>query len=167
MCEALCMCRQHTLKLLKGNIGCHSTTASHLFSLFTSLCEACLALLKLKLETQQEVCLFQNVALTYSADWYLNCLSIYVPAALHWSEMTERPEVGHPCLTCMQADTVIITNQNQRSEDPNQIVQDIISGFPEDILEYNAKKPWPGGILQDVQRPEYTLREFVMEGQNR
>lgn len=67
----------------------------------------------------------------------------------------------------MQADTVIITNQNQRSEDPNQIVQDIISGFPEDILEYNAKKPWPGGILQDVQRPEYTLREFVMEGQNR
>lgn len=67
----------------------------------------------------------------------------------------------------MQADTVIICNQNQRSEDPHQIVQDIISGFPEDILEYNAKKPWPGGILQDLQRAEYTLREFVMEGQNR
>ena len=71
------------------------------------------------------------------------------------------------CLTCVQADTVIITNQNQRSEDPNQIVQDIISGFPEDILEYNSKQPWPGGVLQDFNRAEYTLREFVFDGQNR
>lgn len=73
----------------------------------------------------------------------------------------------HTALLCMQADTVIITNQNQRSEDPNQIVQDIISGFPEEILEYSSKRPWPGGILQDVMRAEYTLREFVFEGQNR
>ena len=67
----------------------------------------------------------------------------------------------------MQADTVIITNQNQRSEDPDHIVNDIIQGFPQDILQYSAKKPWPGGILQDLQRAEYTVREFVMEGQNR
>ncbi|KAL3149615.1 hypothetical protein ABBQ32_002384 [Trebouxia sp. C0010 RCD-2024] len=80
-------------------------------------------------------------------------------------DVGKRPYMGE--VAHYKADTVIITNQNQRSEDPNQIVQDIISGFPEDILEYNAKKPWPGGILQDVQRAEYTLREFVFEGQNR
>lgn len=33
-----------------------------------------------------------------------------------------------------KADIVIVTNDNPRGEDSGAIVQDIVSGFPEDIL---------------------------------
>lgn len=66
----------------------------------------------------------------------------------------------------LQADTVFITNQNQRSEPPQQIIQDIITGFPNEILDKNARRPWIGGFLQDPARVPHTVREFLFEDQN-
>ena len=66
----------------------------------------------------------------------------------------------------VQADSVFITNHNQRSKAPDQIVRDIISGFPDEILDKNANKPWAGGFLQDPHRVSSTVREFLWEGQN-
>ena len=67
----------------------------------------------------------------------------------------------------VQADTVILTNQNQRSEPPQQIIQDIITGFPDEMLDMNARRPWVGGFLQDPARVSWTVREFLFEDQNR
>ena len=66
----------------------------------------------------------------------------------------------------MQSNTLFITNQNQRSEPPEQIVRDIVAGFQDDILDRNASKPWKGGFLQDACRVSPTVREFLFEGQN-
>ena len=66
----------------------------------------------------------------------------------------------------MQADTVIMTNQNQRSEAPEEIIQDIITGFPDEILDDNARRPWAGGFLQDPTRVSITVREFLFNKQN-
>ena len=66
----------------------------------------------------------------------------------------------------MQADTVIMTNQNQRSEAPEEIIRDIITGFPDEILDNNARKPWAGGFLQDPSRVSPTVREFLFYHQN-
>ncbi len=70
------------------------------------------------------------------------------------------------CNYVMQADTVIMTNQNQRSEAPEEIIQDIITGFPDEILDKNARKPWAGGFLQDPSRVSHTVREFLFYNQN-
>lgn len=66
----------------------------------------------------------------------------------------------------VQSNTLFITNQNQRSEPPEQIVRDIVAGFPDDILDRNASKPWKGGFLQDACRVSPTIRPFLFEGQN-
>ena len=68
--------------------------------------------------------------------------------------------------SCLQSNTLFITNQNQRSEPPEQIVRDIVAGFPDDILDRNAGKPWKGGFLQDARRVSATVRPFLFEGQN-
>ena len=70
------------------------------------------------------------------------------------------------CNHVMQADTVIMTNQNQRSEPPEEIIQDIITGFPDEILDKNARRPWAGGFLQDPSRVSHTVREFLFYNQN-
>ena len=70
--------------------------------------------------------------------------------------------VNAKLLLSVQADSVFITNQNQRSESREQIVQDIISGFPDEILDKNANKPWTGGFLQDPSRVSYTVRELFV-----
>jgi hypothetical protein len=70
------------------------------------------------------------------------------------------------CNHMTQADTVIMTNQNQRSEAPQEIIQDIITGFPDEILDNNARKPWAGGFLQDPCRVSHTVREFLFYHQN-
>ena len=66
-----------------------------------------------------------------------------------------------------QADTVILTNQNQRSEDPHKIILDICTGYPPEIQDSSARRPWTDGFLQDPVRVPWTAREFVWEHQNR
>lgn len=63
----------------------------------------------------------------------------------------------------MQADTVILTNNNYRTDNPQTIVRDIIAGFPDEILDRNARKPWPGGFLQDPRHVEWTVRPFLQD----
>ncbi|KAL0055346.1 hypothetical protein WJX82_010861 [Trebouxia sp. C0006] len=79
-------------------------------------------------------------------------------------DKAKRPYMGE--IAHYKADTVIMTNQNQRSEAPEVIIQDIITGFPDEILDNNARKPWAGGFLQDPSRVSPTVREFLFYHQN-
>lgn len=79
-------------------------------------------------------------------------------------DKAKRPYMGE--IAHYKADTVIMTNQNQRSEPPEEIIQDIITGFPDEILDKNARRPWAGGFLQDPSRVSHTVREFLFYNQN-
>ena len=47
-----------------------------------------------------------------------------------------------------QSDFVIVTNNNPRTEHPSDIVADIVSGFPDEILSRHAGSVFPW--LQDI-----------------
>ena len=55
-----------------------------------------------------------------------------------------------------QADIVILTNDNPREEAPDEIIADIVAGFPEYVLKHSAIQPFAPGFLQDPGRVEYT-----------
>lgn len=61
----------------------------------------------------------------------------------------------------LQADIVILTSDNPRRELPQDIINGIISGFPEDMREVNANCEIDGGFLQDQGWVDETEREFV------
>ena len=66
-----------------------------------------------------------------------------------------------PLIRCwrvhLQAEVVFFTNQNQRREDPPSIINDMLQGLPDEILEWNndmINTGWKGGFLQDPIRVE-------------
>ena len=61
----------------------------------------------------------------------------------------------------LQADIVILTSDNPRRELPQDIINGIISGYPEDMRELNANCDIDGGFLQDQGWVDETEREFV------
>jgi hypothetical protein len=65
-----------------------------------------------------------------------------------------------------QADIVILTNDNPREEAPDEIIADIVAGFPEYVLKHNAIQPFAPGFLQDPGRVEYTDLEFLWDAAN-
>ena len=64
----------------------------------------------------------------------------------------------------MQADMVFLTNDNQRSEKPEDIIADIVAGFPEDLLE-DARGGSEGGYIQDCARFPLIVRQLILERQ--
>ncbi|KAK9805281.1 hypothetical protein WJX72_010844 [[Myrmecia] bisecta] len=64
-----------------------------------------------------------------------------------------------------KADIVIVTNDNPRNEQPEQIVADIIAGYPDIILTANAAISVKGGFLQDIGRVQggWAVKDFVMQ----
>ena len=49
----------------------------------------------------------------------------------------------------MQADMVIMTNDSPLGEAPNEIIADMVAGYPDHILKRNASMPYQPGFLQD------------------
>ncbi|KAK9868996.1 hypothetical protein WJX84_006576 [Apatococcus fuscideae] len=76
-------------------------------------------------------------------------------------EMDEaiRPLMGE--IAHYKADIVILTSDNPRRELPQDIINGIISGYPEDMRELNANCDIDGGFLQDQGWVDETEREFV------
>ncbi len=71
----------------------------------------------------------------------------------------------HACLinnwcTVKQADLVIMTNDSPRGEAPNEIIADMVAGYPDSILKRNASVPYQPGFLQDPGRVDYNALEF-------
>ena len=64
---------------------------------------------------------------------------------------------------CAQADFVILTNDSPREEEPDDIIYDIVAGFPDYILKANAATPFPPGFLQDPGRVDGTQAAFLLE----
>lgn len=83
---------------------------------------------------------------------------------------TKRPRIGR--VAHELSDYVIVTNENPRSEDPGKIVQDIITGFPDDLInkysnyvyfpfQDQGRVPlWFEPYLQKTQRD---TKRYVME----
>ncbi len=65
-----------------------------------------------------------------------------------------------PSSPCLQADLVILTNNNPRGEDPAHIIADIVAGYPDPLLEHNARQIYPSGFLQDPGRIPFEALEF-------
>lgn len=53
-----------------------------------------------------------------------------------------------------------MTNDNPRGERPQNIIADIVAGYPDDILELNAMQPYTPGFLQDPGRIPMEALEF-------
>ena len=62
-----------------------------------------------------------------------------------------------------QADFVILTNASPWGEEPDDIIYDVIAGFPDYILRANAATPFPPGFLQDPGRVDSTEAIFLLE----
>ncbi len=60
-----------------------------------------------------------------------------------------------------QSDIVILTNDNPRHERPNDIIADIVAGYPEKMLERNAQVSFQPGFLQDPGRVDYNALDFL------
>lgn len=60
----------------------------------------------------------------------------------------------------LQADTVILTNNNPRGETPGSIIADIIAGYPDELLAYNARQAYTTGFLHDPGRIPMEALEF-------
>ena len=63
----------------------------------------------------------------------------------------------------VQADFVILTSDSPRDEEPDEIIQDMVAGFPDYILEANAATPFPPGFLQDPGWVEPTEATFLLD----
>ncbi|KAK9799389.1 hypothetical protein WJX73_010816 [Symbiochloris irregularis] len=70
-----------------------------------------------------------------------------------------RPHMGE--VAHYKADFVILTSSSPRNEQPDHIIYDIVAGFPDHILEENAKMPFPPGFLQDPGRVPAEALEFL------
>jgi hypothetical protein len=60
----------------------------------------------------------------------------------------------------VQADMVILTNDNPRGEDPAYIIADIVAGYPDELLKHNARQLYASGFLQDPGRIPFEALEF-------
>lgn len=60
----------------------------------------------------------------------------------------------------MQADTVILTSNNPRGENPGSIIADVIAGYPDELLAYNARQAYSTGFLHDPGRIPMEALEF-------
>ena len=58
---------------------------------------------------------------------------------------------------------MILTNASPRDEEPDDIIQDMVAGFPDYILQANAATPFPPGFLQDPGRVDPTEAMFLLE----
>ncbi len=56
---------------------------------------------------------------------------------------------------------VIMTNDSPRGEPPNEIIADMVAGYPDSILRRNASVPYQPGFLQDPGRVDYNALEFL------
>eukprot|EP00884_Botryococcus_braunii_P000647 jgi/Botrbrau1/10583/Bobra.0358s0006.1 len=74
-----------------------------------------------------------------------------------------RPLMGQ--VAHYKADIVILTNDNPRHERPNDIIADIVSGYPDKILERNAQMSFQPGFLQDPGRVDYNALDFLWQYQ--
>ena len=60
----------------------------------------------------------------------------------------------------MQADLVILTTNNPRGETPSHIIADIVAGYPDELLAYNAEQAYATGFLHDPARIPVEALEF-------
>ena len=58
---------------------------------------------------------------------------------------------------------MILTNSSPRGEEPDDIIYDIVAGYPDYILKANAATPFPPGFLQDAGRVDPTEATFLLE----
>ena len=72
-----------------------------------------------------------------------------------------RPYMGE--VAHYKAHIVIVTSDNPRGEDPREIVADVVSGFPDEILAHNARVPYRPGFLQDPGRVTPSELEFLWD----
>lgn len=56
---------------------------------------------------------------------------------------------------------VIMTNDSPWGEAPNEIVADMVAGYPASILARNASVPYQPGFLQDPGRVDFNALEFL------
>lgn len=56
-----------------------------------------------------------------------------------------------------------MTNDSPFSEPPNEIIADMVAGYPDSILRRNAAVPYQPGFLQDPGRVEFTALEFLWQ----
>ncbi len=54
-----------------------------------------------------------------------------------------------------------MTNDSPRGEGPNEIIADMVAGYPDSILKRNASVPYQPGFLQDPGRVDYNALEFL------
>lgn len=73
----------------------------------------------------------------------------------------KRPYMGE--IAHYKADIVILTNDNPRTEAPDAIIQDIVSGFPEEITQRHPNSVY--NYLQDVGRVPSVFEEELLEWQ--
>ncbi|CAL8464844.1 g4379 [Coccomyxa elongata] len=71
----------------------------------------------------------------------------------------KRPFMGE--IAHYKADLVIMTNDSPRGEGPNEIIADMVAGYPDSILKRNASVPYQPGFLQDPGRVDYNALEFL------
>ena len=77
-----------------------------------------------------------------------------------------RPRAARPYMgevAHFKANVVIVTSDNPRAEDPRSIISDVVSGFPDDLLEHNARVPYRPGFLQDPGRVSPAEVEFLWD----
>lgn len=60
----------------------------------------------------------------------------------------------------LQADTVILTSNNPRGETPGNIIADIVAGYPDELLAFNASQAYKTGFLHDPGRIPMEALEF-------
>ena len=75
-----------------------------------------------------------------------------------------RPFIGE--VAHYKSNIVILTNDSPGDENPADIVNDIVTGFPDDLLEDNAAKAYPPGFLQDPGRVDEATVEFLWQAAN-
>ena len=56
---------------------------------------------------------------------------------------------------------VIMTNDSPLGEAPNEIIADMVAGYPDHTLRRNASMPYQPGFLLDPGRVEYDALEFL------
>ena len=54
-----------------------------------------------------------------------------------------------------------MTNDSPMGEAPNEIIADMVAGYPASILARNASVPYQPGFLQDPGRVDFNALEFL------